>query len=47
VYARDKGGKLGGAGTDIAFNRQSEGCSLTQPGVAIGAGQPGTPPTVC
>ncbi|MFN2545316.1 MAG: sialidase family protein [Actinomycetota bacterium] len=45
VYARDRG-----TGTEIAFARQSDGCSLTQPGVYLGPGVPapdGTPLTVC
>jgi hypothetical protein len=50
VYARDKGGTLGKTGTDIAFQKQVDGCSLTQPGVFIGPGtpaSPGTAPTLC
>ncbi|MFN2543755.1 MAG: hypothetical protein ABR600_04165 [Actinomycetota bacterium] len=50
VYARDKAGHPGATGTDIAFNRQTDGCSLTQPGVYLGPGtpaSPGTPPTSC
>jgi hypothetical protein len=46
VYARD----LGSQGTEIAFARQSDGCSLTQPGAYVGPGvsaPDGTPPTVC